>query len=47
MEIIAARIANREMEREFLGDGFHVRVRAVRNRKRYTCKTKHKRNSDD
>ncbi|MBQ4377368.1 MAG: hypothetical protein II793_06710 [Bacteroidales bacterium] len=42
MEIIAARIANRELERQSLGDGFHARVRAVRNRKRYTRKSKHK-----
>ena len=42
LEIIAARIANRELERERLGDGFHARVRCVKNKKRYTRKSKHK-----
>lgn len=42
VEIIAARIANREMERETLGDGFHAKVKAVRNKKRYTRMAKHK-----
>ena len=39
--IIAARIAMRDMERETLGDGFHARTRAVRNKKRYSRKAKH------
>ena len=45
-EIIAARMAMREMERETLGDGFHARTRMARNKKRYTRKAKHK-NSDN
>ena len=41
-ELLAARIANRELERDTLGDGFHARTRAKRNRKIYTRKKKHK-----
>lgn len=47
VEIIAARIANREMERETLGDGFHAKVKAVRNKKRYTRKAKHKGSAEE
>ena len=45
-ELLAARIANRERERELLGDGFHSRTRTRRNRKIYTRKQKHAGNSD-
>ena len=41
-ELLAARIANRLLERELLGDGFHSRTRTRRNRKIYTRKQKHK-----
>ncbi len=40
-ELLAARIANRLLERELLGDGFHSRTRTRRNRKIYTRKQKH------
>ena len=33
--IKATRKGNREAEREILGDGFHVRTRIVRSKKRY------------
>ena len=45
-ELLAARIANRELERELLGDGFHSRTHLRRNRKIYTRKQKHKDSSD-
>ena len=45
-QIIAVRHANREIEQEMLGDGFHVRERAVKNKKRYTRKVKHKNNEE-
>ena len=40
-QLLAARKANREIERELLGDGFHARTRAVKNRKVYSRKRKH------
>jgi hypothetical protein len=45
-ELLAARIANRELERELLGDGFHSRTHLRHNRKIYTRKQKHKDSSD-
>ena len=45
-ELLAARIANRELERELLGDGFHSRTRTRCNRKIYTRKQKHAGNSE-
>ncbi|MBR1517827.1 MAG: hypothetical protein IJ620_06805 [Bacteroidales bacterium] len=42
LQVLAARMANRELEQERLGSGFHAKDRAVRNKKRYTRKTKHK-----
>lgn len=45
-ELLAARIANRQLERELLGDGFHSRTRTRRNRKIYTRKQKHKDSSE-
>ncbi|MBQ6726747.1 MAG: hypothetical protein IJQ89_09240 [Bacteroidales bacterium] len=45
-ELLAVRIANRQLERELLGDGFHSRTRLKRNRKIYTRKQKHAGNSD-
>ncbi len=41
-ELLAARIANRELERQTLGDGFHSHTRAKRSRKLYTRKAKHR-----
>ena len=46
-ELLAARIANRQLERENLGDGFHSRTRAKRSRKLYTRKAKHRNSSMD
>lgn len=40
--ILAARIANRDIERMTLGDGFHAHSKQTRNKKRYTRKAKHK-----
>lgn len=45
-ELLAARIANRLLERELLGDGFHSRTCTRRNRKIYTRKQKHKDSSE-
>lgn len=46
-ELLAARIVNRQLERETLGDGFHSRTRAKRSRKLYTRKAKHRNSSMD
>lgn len=45
-ELLAARIVNRLLERELLGDGFHSHTRTRRNRKIYTRKQKHKDSSE-
>lgn len=42
MELLAARKANREMERLMLGDGFHARTRIKKSKKVYSRKTKHR-----
>ena len=42
MELLAARKANREMERLLLGDGFHARTRIKKSKKVYSRKTKHR-----
>lgn len=41
MELLAARKANREMERLMLGDGFHARTRIKKSKKVYSRKAKH------
>ncbi len=40
LEILAARRANREIERLLLGDGFHARTRVRRSKKVYSRKIK-------
>ena len=40
-EIIAARKANREIEKMLLGDGFHARTRIKKSKKVYSRKMKH------
>lgn len=42
MELLAARKANREMERLMLGDGFHARTRIKKSKKVYSRKAKHR-----
>lgn len=42
MELLAARKANREMERLLLGDGFHARTRIKKSKKVYSQKVKHR-----
>lgn len=40
-ELLAARKANRELERLLLGDGFHARTRIKKSKKLYCRKKKH------
>ena len=40
-ELLAARKANREIERMLLGDGFHAHSRIKKSKKVYTRKRKH------
>ena len=41
LEILAARKANREIERLLFGDGFHVRTKIKKSKKVYCRKKKH------
>ena len=41
IEILAARKANREIERILLGDGFHARTRVKKSKRVYCRKRKH------
>lgn len=41
LEILAARKANREIEQQMLGDGFHARTRIKKSKKSYSRKRKH------
>ena len=42
VEMLAARKANREIERLLLGDGFHVRTRIKKSKRIYSRKSKHR-----
>ena len=42
LELRAARMANREIERLLLGDGFHSRTRIKKSKKVYSRKEKHR-----
>lgn len=42
IEILAARKANREIERILLGDGFHARTRIKKSKSVYCRKRKHR-----
>lgn len=46
-QLLAIRKGNRDAEREILGDGFHVRTRIVRSKKRYYRKSKHRGMSEE
>ncbi|MBP5548632.1 MAG: hypothetical protein J6X58_07075 [Bacteroidales bacterium] len=45
-ELLAARKANREMERLLLGDGFHAHTRIKKNKKLYCRKRKYEERDD-
>lgn len=45
-ELLAARKANREIERLLLGDGFHARTRIKKSKKIYSRKKKHHKRDD-
>ena len=47
LEILAARRANREIERMLQGDGFHVRTRIKKSKKVYSRKMMHLDNLED
>jgi len=42
LELLAARRANREIERLLHGDGFHARTRIKKSKKVYSRKAKHR-----
>jgi len=42
LDLLAARKANREIERLLLGDGFHSRTRIKKSKKVYRRKRKHR-----
>lgn len=42
LELLAARKANREIERQLLGDGFHARTKIKKSKKVYSRKRKHR-----
>lgn len=46
LEILAARKANREIERLLHGDGFHARSRIKKSKKVYCRKKKHREDLD-
>ena len=46
LEILAARRANREIERLLQGDGFHARTRIKKSKKVYSRKRKHHKSDD-
>lgn len=45
-ELLAARRANREIERLLHGDGFHARTRIKKSKKVYSRKRKHHKSDD-
>lgn len=47
LELLAARRANREIERLLQGDGFHARTRIKKSKKVYSRKRKHRDKSED
>lgn len=47
LELLAARRANREIERLLQGDGFHARTRIKKSKKVYSRKRKHLDNLED
>jgi hypothetical protein len=47
LELLAARRANREIERILHGDGFHARTKIKKSKKVYSRKRKHRDNSED
>jgi len=47
LEILAARKANREIERILHGDGFHARTKIKKSKKVYSRKRKHLDKSED
>ena len=47
LELLAARRANREIERQLHGDGFHARTKIKKSKKVYSRKRKHRDNSED
>ena len=47
LEILAARKANREIEKLLLGDGFHARTRVKKSKKVYSRKRKHSKNTEE
>ena len=47
IELLAARRANREIERLLLGDGFHARTKIKKSKKIYNRKRKHAKHSED
>lgn len=47
LELLAARRANREIERLLHGDGFHARTKIKKSKKVYSRKRKHLDNLED
>ncbi len=47
LELLAARKANREIERLLFGDGFHARTRVKKNKKVYCRKRKHRKHQEE
>ena len=47
LEMLAARKANREIERLLHGDGFHARTRIKKSKKTYSRKRKHHNRSEE
>lgn len=47
LELLAARRANREIERLLHGDGFHTRTKIKKSKKVYSRKRKHLDNLED
>ena len=47
LELLAARKANREIERLLFGDGFHARMRVKKSKKVYCRKKKHRKQQEE